>query len=484
LRVLSFLDVRQLITLDLVSHRFRQLSTDSETWKAQFYRQWIEPRARRIPETMRPSAKALVQWLEHGETLRANMKVHWKSRYRLRNNWEKGEARLHEVEVAKPPTPPVLARVCKGLIFTVDAVLGLRAWSHHSDEKHLEAHAKLRAIRPTSLATDTSRDEPMMTVGFEDGVCEFYTLTNGSFRRLFSYTVPGGCSIASVALSDLYLVAMTSDRHIHVVQLSNQAEQWSASSLAVLHADSPLHPAALSLRCTPRTVIATIAYAFSRLGQEWCIGLQEIKLSRANGSVESRTATNIETPLNARYRGHGNWEISSRSAFSSPLTAPFSVEADVKSPPTSLSYSHPFLLASLADNTIMSYIVQSDDDRLEVSSGRRLFGHTSAITSAEVSNRGKAVSVSAKGDEIRVWELEEMLTTFRGRTSTQVKPRNAALDVATALAARGNGLGLALQAMKRELAMSRRWVSFDDEQVVVLGERDQRQIMACYDFGA
>jgi hypothetical protein len=131
----------------------------------------------------------------------------------------------------------------------------------------------------------------------------------------------------------------------------------------------------------------------------------------------------------------------------------------------------------------MSYVVTSDDDKLEISTGKRLWGHTSAISSAEVSNRGKAVSVSAKGEEIRVWELEEALTTpGRGRPSTEVKARSSALDVATAIARRGGGLGLALREMRRELATTRGWVGFDDEQVVVMGERDQRQIMACYDF--
>lgn len=425
-----------------------------------------------------------MQWLEHGESLRGGVKVDWKRRYRLRNNWAKGEAHLHEVEVAKPPTPPVLARVNKGVIFTVDTVSGLRTWSHHSNAESVEAHTRIRDVRATSMTVDGTLDAPKVAVGFEDGLYEVYRLNGTAFERLIQETVPGSCALASVALSESYLVAMTSDRHIHLHQLSEGEEggTWFANTMAVLHADSPLHPAALSLRCNSRTVVATIAYAFSRLGQEWCLGLQEIKLSREDGGVESRTSSSIDTPLEARYRGPDHWEITSRSAFSAPLTLPFSVNLDVKSPPTSLSYSHPFLLATLTDNTIMSYIVQSDDEKLSISSGRRLFGHTSAITSAEVSNRGKAVSVSGKGDEIRVWELEELLTTARSRSSTQVRPRNAALDVAVIIAARGNGLGLALQAMKRELAMTRRWVSFDDEQVVVLGERDQRQILACYDF--
>ena len=385
-----------------------------------------------------------------------------------------GEARLHEVEIAKPRTAAVLARVHNGLVVTADPVHGLRMWSQGPDCKQLRSQTVL-AAKPTSLAVD----HEMVAVGFQDGALELFNFDIGmNITRLFG---KGGISaLTSVALAKPYLVTMSEDRHIQLYHLD--CETSTATTLATLHADSPLQPAALSIRCTTQSVIATIAYAFNRLNEAWCLGLQEIKLSKSNGTLESRTASNIDTPLDSVYRGQKQWEITSRSAYSTPLTTPFSLNPEVRSPPTSLSYSHPFLLASLADNTIMSYIVQSDDEKLDLSSGKRLFGHTSAITSAEVSNRGKAVSVSARGDEIRVWELEEILTTIRGRPSTQVKPRNGALDVAAALARRGPGLGLALQELKKEMAMTRRWVSFDDEQVVVLGERDQRQIMACYDF--
>jgi WD40 repeat protein len=152
-------------------------------------------------------------------------------------------------------------------------------------------------------------------------------------------------------------------------------------------------------------------------------------------------------------------------------------------PPRSLSYQHPFLVASLADNTIISYLVTSSEDKLEISTGRRLWGHTSAVSGAEVNNRGRAVSISSRGDEIRVWELEDAMTTAsQRRTSTRIKAVDALSSVTAAITRRGSGLGLAVHEMERELSLTRTWVGFDDEQVVVLGERDQRQIMALYDF--
>ena len=414
----------------------------------------------------------------------------WKRQYRLRNNWERGVARFQEVELAKPPTPPVLARVHKGLIFTADAQSGLRAWSQGDRRKQpLQQTSVADRPLPYSLAVDDLNGRTYITLGYEDGSFSLYNYDlTGGFQDLLYYESSDKSPVVSMALAMPYIMTMTRDKHIYLYHVlghaSTAAEDiWSVSILTTLHSNALLQPAALSLRCTPTTIIATVSYAFNQLNAGWCLGLQEIRLSVKGKLVGSRLASTVDTPLDAKYLGRSQWSVSSRSAASTPLSTPFAFNPLLKSPPTSLSYSHPFLLASLPDNTIMSYVVTSDDDILDISTGKRLLGHTSAISGAEVSNRGKAVSVSAKGEEIRVWELEEALTTpGRGRGSTEIKPRSGALDVATAIARRGSGLGLALKEMRRELALTRRWVGFDDEQVVVMGERDHRQIMACYDF--
>jgi hypothetical protein len=132
----------------------------------------------------------------------------------------------------------------------------------------------------------------------------------------------------------------------------------------------------------------------------------------------------------------------------------------------------------------MIYLVMSDTDKLDITAGRRLWGHTSSVSGAEVSGRGKAVSVSTKGNEIRVWELEDVITSTSCRkASIQIRAEKPDLTaMREAIARRGDGLGLALDDMQRELALTRSWVGFDDEQVVVLGERCRRQILLCYDF--
>lgn len=126
----------------------------------------------------------------------------------------------------------------------------------------------------------------------------------------------------------------------------------------------------------------------------------------------------------------------------------------------------------------MVYNVISTEQRLEISMGRRLWGHTSAVSAAEVNSTGKALSISARSDEVRYWELEDVLSSrVPKRTSTSIQTLTKAIED------RGDGLGLALAEMNDTSALTmRRWVSFDDEQVIVVGARDQAQFLSCYDF--
>ena len=338
------------------------------------------------------------------------------------------------------------------------------------------------------MAVDGSPDDMRILIGLQDGSFKVCHLTNGHNLSLqLEHQPQQAAQINTVALAMPYAITMSTDRNIHIYHLieerKDQHRRWSAFVLTSLHADSPLQPASLGLRCTSETIIATIAYAFNRIHAGWCLGLQEIRLGTTTGILRSRLTSSMDTPLDAQYRGKARWDVTSRSAYTTPISSPFALQPYLKNAPTSLSYSHPYLLATLPDNTIMSYIVTSDENRLEINAGRRLWGHTSAVSGAEVSNRGKAVSVSAKGEEIRVWELEDAFTTSgRGRMSVQVQPQHSALDIMEAVARRGDGIGIALREMKRELSFTRRWVGFDDEQVVVMGDRSNSQIMACYDF--
>ncbi|KAL2401688.1 hypothetical protein ABEF93_007900 [Exophiala dermatitidis] len=485
IRVLSFLTVQDLLKLECVSRRFRSLATDHELWKAKYYDAWIRARARRAPETGRKDdikqrAKA-VKWLQHGYKLRDAPVVDWKRQFKIRTNWASGTARLCEVEVAQPPSPPVIAKVHSGMIFTVDRSAGLRVWS---GENTLKGQIQLGAsAEATCMAVETCAGKLHILLGFADGSFTMYLYTDdGRFdRQVSQYSSDGPLMAVALAMPYIMTVSKTKFLALYDTTIIRSAAdpRCPVAPIARLQSDASFSPVSLSLRRTPGNVTATVAYAFNRLQSGWCLGLQEIKLTPDGTLLGSRLASSIDTPFEARYQGRDKSGLSTRSASS----LPFALHPQLMSAPTSLSYEHPFLVGTLADNTIMSFLVTSNEEKLEISAGRRLWGHTSAVSGAEVNNRGKAVSISCRGDEMRVWELEAVMTTNSPpRTSTEIKAVHRLSSAAAALARRGSGLRMAVQDMKKELDLTRRWVGFDDEQVVVLGERDQKQVMALYDF--
>jgi hypothetical protein len=121
-----------------------------------------------------------------------------------------------------------------------------------------------------------------------------------------------------------------------------------------------------------------------------------------------------------------------------------------------------------------------------------------------VGGRGKAVSISKRGDELRVWELEGGFGSLAARKrlavgdlSVRVQPETAKLDAADATQA---GLDLVnrppanhestgapptreTDSDPNELTLIRGWIAFDEENVVVLKEQSQgRQALVVYDF--
>lgn len=128
-----------------------------------------------------------------------------------------------------------------------------------------------------------------------------------------------------------------------------------------------------------------------------------------------------------------------------------------------------YLLASHADNTLTLYMVKSNAASLSIEPGQRLWGHTSSVSTAQVSGRGKAVSLSKRGSELRVWELEGGVSERRRLSaSVKVEPQ-----------------------VSRQADASNHWSvgdigwlgGFDEEKVVVLREQDEgRRALIVYDF--
>ena len=158
-----------------------------------------------------------------------------------------------------------------------------------------------------------------------------------------------------------------------------------------------------------------------------------------------------------------------------------------------MSYSHPYLLASHPDNTLTLYLVRSTTTTLSISSGSRLWGHTSSVSGAHVGMRGKAVSVSRFGGELRVWDLEGGTASSVARKqssnsdlSVKITPANLQVDPGSSSnkpPTSDSGLRFALDQRFDDHTISRGWVGFDDQNVVVLREKSRgSQALFIYDF--
>jgi len=106
--------------------------------------------------------------------------------------------------------------------------------------------------------------------------------------------------------------------------------------------------------------------------------------------------------------------------------------------------------------------------------------------------RGKAVSVSRLGDELRVWDLEGGTISTRkhsanGELSVRVQPAKISEDmpdVPDGESERKFGLKLALEQGFDDSTVSQGWVGFDEQHVIVLRENLSQgsQALVLYDF--
>ncbi|KAL1872282.1 hypothetical protein VTK73DRAFT_1664 [Phialemonium thermophilum] len=260
--------------------------------------------------------------------------------------------------------------------------------------------------------------------------------------------------------------------------------------LTSLKSNTSRPPLALSIRRKSATTIASIAYTFStRRG--WSVGLQDLHIHQSSATDKSAPEiTTTQLAYTAPIDAGVSWSDSSTSPHKTPTQRLRSTEpgpehrspASSSSPPvgsepgpTTLCYTHPYLLATLPDNTLILYLCTSSASSLQISSGVRLWGHTSGISDAEITARGKAVSVSSRGEEMRVWELEGRSEHGGGGRSVEIRAEGA-----MPLSAAGWKQGEDDEYGWHE---RRNWVGFDDEMVIVLKERkDGGESLMVYDF--
>ena len=432
----------------------------------------------------------------------------------MRHNWSQGSCNVSETCIAERPSiPPLLVGLHEDIVITVDATEGLRAWKMSGKQRLLAVRPLDEDIKqdrelaaPTSLAVDTSSTVDLVgiAIGFADGRFGTYELD----RRRFGFTLrsmqppSSNGTISAIAYASPYLLSMTEVRLLSLFLFSSETDADAPGSslhtprlISSLKSYTAWPPLSLAIRVSPTSVFASIAYAMPTYLAGWSVGLQELLLTPDGSILESRLAsvqTQGFTPLSTLPIRSSSPKTRSDSSPSRNRPP----EISQPSKPTSLSYTHPYLLAAHADNTLTLYMVNSNADDLSIGPGHRLWGHTSSVSSAHVGDRGKAVSVSKHGNELRVWELEggtsshpSRRRTGAGEASIQVRPEKV-----LSWSGAGERIGrsgqnecakhaVGLGYKDDDLAFTKGWVAFNEETVVVLREQQEgSQALVVYDF--
>jgi hypothetical protein len=401
---------------------------------------------------------------------------------------------VSEIEVAEqPPIPPLLVRMHEGIVYTADSTGGLRAWSSKKARRMMGSISFTTTSPPTSMGLDVSTANAgchRVAIGFEDGAFRVYSFDLGAekFTEIYAHAPSSNGMLSAVAYCSPYLVTMTATQLLSLYQFpENPKAARILDPPRLLHSllsHTVYPPLSLAIRSSSQNIVATIAFAFPSFLSGWGVGIQEIWLSPDGALLDSRLAMSSGTVRPASNPTNTTAAPPARTPSSS-----FSAASPGYNKPTSLSYSHPYLLLSHSDNTLTLYLITSSDKVLSIGSGSRLWGHTSSVSGAHVGGRGKAVSVSSRGDELRIWELEGTNRRKLASSDLSVRvqgescPTTASVsDLSNAIARRGLGLGLAVGELE-DLSVVRGWVGFDEENVVVLRERGAgSQSLVVYDF--
>lgn len=515
LRILHNVCTYTLTVCQRVSHKLQTIAGDSQLWKSAYYDRFIGARTHRLSgiknhasHSERLSYSSIpLKWVDE-ETTRNGSGINWKRKYKIRHNWSRGSCAVSEISVAnRPSIPDLLARLHEGIVYTVDGFAGLRAWSYKYEGKLLASQAVERSrpleSQPSSIAMDVQDrqgDEQHLAVGFEDGSYGLYSYNRLEqyFTQLYAHPPSSNGKLSALAFASPYLLTMSEAQTLSLYRLGKMLEQRRPDGallpprlLTSLKSHTVWPPLSLSLRIKDPNVVISIAYSLPTYQSGWSVGVQELQLTQEGNVFESRLATSasqgffaLSTPSSSAPQPKNSYLLGSLASSS-----------QTNSKPTSLSYTHPYLLVSNSDNTLTLYLVTSTTSRLSVSAGKRLWGHTSSVFGAQIGGRGKAVSVSTRGNEVRVWELEGITISNRpryasaGESSIRVTPEKKSSKatclnlVSEEVAQRGNGPCLALDEKGDDMAVTRGWVGFDDENVLVLRkQRYGNQALTIYDF--
>lgn len=408
--------------------------------------------------------------------------------------------------------PPLMVRFHDAILVTLDPMTGLRAWSLEGKNRVLAStalpcHSDGITKTPTALAIDTSSTGSgivRLATGFSDGTLSIYhfVIAQQSFLHRYANIPSSHSAVEAIAYSSPYLLTMAGTKllSLYHLDLKSQSEESGDGQpvprlLSSLKSNTAWPPFSLAIRSSSTNIFASITYAMPTFLAGWSVGLQELRLTPDGSILESRLTSAVSQGFTLLSDSHLQSPTLTRNL---PLRSQPIWESDnFSTKPTSLSYTHPYILAAHPDNTLSFYVVTSDSNRLSIGPGYRLWGHTSSVSGAYVGDRGKAVSVSRHGNDLRVWELESRLCRGSSKRqpmdsgkSVQIRHEQRvtqqSYDSTDEVHSKTDHIARPASAQgsrREEFAVKNGWVAFDDEKVLVLEEEGQgAQMIVVYDF--
>ncbi|KAK0707195.1 hypothetical protein B0T21DRAFT_298846 [Apiosordaria backusii] len=270
LRVLSFLPLKQLLGVSLVSHRFYALACDSQLWRSLYYHRFVLPRARLIPGFGADAdgshhrnlfGRGLPDKLQRAvgfegrrvgpfsddeqedpllyyapEEDKPNGAINWKRQYTIRSNWAKGKCKAAELVLGggqgaydvgeygrgRRRRSKMLIKTVGGIAISADKQSGLRAWDLRDrkllgragfvDNQNDEEVAHSAA--PSCMAIDGSKLEDGILdigLGFTDGSFGVWRLftKDGRLKRRYRHEKSSNGELIEMAYSHPYLITAT-----------------------------------------------------------------------------------------------------------------------------------------------------------------------------------------------------------------------------------------------------------------------------------
>ena len=527
LHIFEMLDLPQILSCQSVSHRWHQVSTDPELWKRLYFLRFILPRLAHVQSRTRTRIACQEWWnTERTQADEGRPRKDWKHMFKVRHNWHKGRCAISEIDISElssphtaientpmylpdrvwrllrmPDVPAPLVQFDGTIFIAVDKDSDLRAWNivEFEDGKRKQVAQREFGVwedgwqlgKPSALAIDGRDATTDVAVGFESGAAMILQLVQeqksdeGNFGFLKRYLlapeqVPH--KIAHITYSHPYLLTLDVDYRFRAYYFESDEQTLSQPRLlAALQAQALNGPCNLSIR-KPRNegtgpVIASIAYAMPVLNAGWSVGIQEIILdiSSPDGIKQTRIGTCF--PRAFELAAHFGLDPTQMRAPNVPVTRP-----------SSISYSHPYLLTSHRDNTLTLYLARSTETAITIGQPRRLWGHTSGVARADVAGRGRAVSVSQQGSEVRVWELEPLAAAIlragdAGSGATVGIVDSVRLENTRLVSKVGSELFLQIGEPPSMEPTAVEWIGFDEEKVLVMTSRIERDnAVTLYDF--